>query len=107
MSERALKEIQKKGVFGNDKIGSLGLCKNYLLTKAFKLKFEIAIYFKLNFEIAIYTNKDELGYIHFDLWRLTQVTSSGSRTYFLFFIDDFSRIVWVYVLKSKNDVHKV
>lgn len=97
MSERALKEIQKKGVFGNDKIYSLGLCKNYLLTKAFKLKFEI----------AIYTTKDELGYVHFDLWRLTQVTSSCSRTYFLFFIDDFSRIVWVYVLKSKNDVHKV
>lgn len=85
MSERALNEIQKKGVFGNDKIRSLGFCKDYLLTKAFKLKFEI----------AIYPTKDKLGYIHFDLWRLTQVTSLGGRMYFLSFIDDFSRIVWV------------
>ena len=36
-----------------------------------------------------------------------KTTSIGGGRYFLTFIDDFSRKVWVYVLKSKREVFDV
>ncbi|KAH9782240.1 hypothetical protein KPL71_008811 [Citrus sinensis] len=78
MSERGLKELQKKGVFGSDKLSSLGFCEDCILGKAFRLKF--------------------------DLWGPAQVDSLGGCRYFLSLIDDYSRMVWVYVLKTKDEV---
>ncbi|KAH9705095.1 hypothetical protein KPL70_011743 [Citrus sinensis] len=39
----------------------------------------------------------------FDLWGPSQVPSHGGARYFITFIDDYSRRVWVYVLKHKNE----
>ena len=58
---------------------------------------------RLRFETAAHTTKEKLGYIHSDLWGPTQVTSLGGCKYFLIFIDDFSRMVWVFALKSKDE----
>lgn len=57
MSEKGLKELQKQGVFGNDKLDNLGFCEDCILGKASRLKFEA----------ATHTAKDKLGYIHSDL----------------------------------------
>ena len=45
-----------------------------------------------------------MDYIHFDLWDREHVSSKGGASYLLMFIDDFSRKVWVYFLKHKNEV---
>ncbi|KAH9686815.1 hypothetical protein KPL70_014523 [Citrus sinensis] len=45
MSERELKELQKNGVFGSDKLSSLGFCEDCILGKASRLK--VADYSKL------------------------------------------------------------
>ncbi|KAH9681219.1 hypothetical protein KPL71_026889 [Citrus sinensis] len=94
MSEKGLKELEKKGVFGKDQLNSLGFCKDYILGKASRIKFES----------VIHTTKEKLGYIHFHLWGPAHVTSLGGCKIFLTFIDDFSRMVWVYALKSKDEV---
>ncbi|KAH9769617.1 hypothetical protein KPL71_012080 [Citrus sinensis] len=39
----------------------------------------------------------------FDLWGPSQVPSYDGARYFITFIDDYSRRVWVYVLKHKNE----
>ncbi|KAH9705464.1 hypothetical protein KPL70_011882 [Citrus sinensis] len=94
MSEKGLKELEKKGVFGKDQLNSLGFFEDCLLGKASRIKFEY----------AVHTTKEKLGYIHSDLWGPVQVTSLGGCKFFLIFIDDFSRMVWVYALKSKDEV---
>ncbi|KAH9717204.1 hypothetical protein KPL71_021739 [Citrus sinensis] len=63
MSERGLKELQKKRVFGSDKLNSLGFCEDCILGKASSLKFES----------AVHSTKKKLAYIHSDLWGPAQV----------------------------------
>ena len=43
--------------------------------------------------------KDILDYVHH--WGPVKVVSKGGAQYFMSFIDDYSRKVWVYFLKNK------
>ena len=52
---------------------------------------------RLKFASSTYQTKDILEYIHYDLWGSPQVPLSLSDAqYFISFVDDFSRKVWVY-----------
>ncbi|GJW67782.1 ribonuclease H-like domain-containing protein [Tanacetum coccineum] len=43
--------------------------------------------------------------VHLDVWGPYKVVSRDSFRYFLTFVDDFSRSIWVYMLKEKDDVY--
>ena len=43
------------------------------------------------------------GYVHSDIWGLVQVVSKGGARYFMSFIDDYSKKVWVYFLKNRSE----
>lgn len=45
--------------------------------------------------------------IHFDLWGKYHTASSCGAQYFLTLVDDFSRVVWVYLLFDKTEVYKM
>ena len=45
-----------------------------------------------------------LDYVHSDVWGPTKITSLGGMHYFLTFVYDYSRKVWVYLIKNKNKV---
>ncbi|KAG8480905.1 hypothetical protein CXB51_025479 [Gossypium anomalum] len=47
--------------------------------------------------------KGTLEYIHSGLWGPSRVPSRGGANYMLTFIDDFSRKVWAFFLKKKNN----
>ena len=47
---------------------------------------------------------EKLELVHTDLWRPSPVASLGGSRYYITFIDDSSRKVWVYFLKNKSDV---
>ena len=94
ISERGLRELQKQRVFEDDHIGALGFCEDCIIEKSSRLRFET----------AAHTTKEKLGYIYSDLWGPAQVNLLGGCRYFLTFIDDFSRMVWVFALKSKYEV---
>ena len=49
---------------------------------------------------------DVLEIIHTDVWTASQPSLSGSE-YFVSFIDDYSRKIWVYFLKHKSEVLSV
>ncbi|GJR54394.1 ribonuclease H-like domain-containing protein [Tanacetum coccineum] len=51
----------------------------------------------------------ELGeLVHLDLWGPYKVTSREGFRFFLTIVDDFSRVVWIYLLKSKTkDFHNL
>ena len=42
--------------------------------------------------------------VHTDVWGPSPISSLGGSRFYVTFIDDFSRKVWVYFLKHKSDV---
>ena len=47
---------------------------------------------------------EKLELVYTDLWGPSPVASLGGSRYYITFIDDLSRKVWVYFLKNKSDV---
>lgn len=56
------------------------------------------------FETATHITKDKLDYVHSDLWVPAWVTTHAGAKYFLTLVDDFSRKLWVCMLKTKDEV---
>ncbi|MCO5571734.1 hypothetical protein L7F22_025482 [Adiantum nelumboides] len=56
------------------------------------------------FNKSTYQARQPLELIHSDVWGPSQTTSMGGAHYFLTFVDDMSRKVWVYFLKNKSEV---
>ncbi|KAG9446582.1 hypothetical protein H6P81_012710 [Aristolochia fimbriata] len=40
--------------------------------------------------------------IHFDVWGAAPISAMGGSAYYVVFIDDFSRFVWLYLLQSRS-----
>ncbi|XP_052619762.1 uncharacterized protein LOC128126072 [Lactuca sativa] len=59
---------------------------------------------KVKFGTGQHTSKEILEYVHSDLWGPAPVKSQGGCSYFVKFIDDYSRKVWLYFLKTKDEV---
>ena len=58
----------------------------------------------MKFDTAIHNTEGISDYIHTDVWGPTKTASLGGKQYFVTFVDDFSIRVWVYMLKSKDEV---
>ena len=97
MSERGLNILADRKLLPNLKSEKLDFCKHCLFGKQSKQKFKT----------GKHTSKGILDYIHSDVWGPAPTTSYGGSSYFVSFIDDFSRKVWVYMLKKKSDVFTV
>eukprot|EP00253_Pinus_taeda_P003210 PITA_03210 len=97
MSERGLKILADRKLLPNLKSRKLDFCKHCLFGKKSKQKFKT----------GKHTSKGILDYIHSDVLGPSPTTSYGGSSYFVYFIDDFSRKVWVYMLKRKSDVFTV
>ena len=59
---------------------------------------------RVKFGLTIHDTKMILDYVHSDMRGPTKITFLGGMYYFVTFIDDYSRIVWVYLTKNKNKV---
>ena len=94
MSMKGLQELCKQGILNSKLSCSLDFYESCILGKAHKLKFAK----------ATHTSNSILEYIHSDLWGSTfmPLSLNGSQ-YFMTIVDDFSRRVWVYFLKHKNE----
>jgi len=97
MSERGLKILADRKLLPNLTSGKLDFCKHCLYGKQSKQKFKA----------GKHTSKGILDYIHSDVWGLAPTILYGGSSYLLSFLDDFSRKVWVYMLKRKSDVFSV
>ena len=58
----------------------------------------------MKFGTTIHNTEGILDYIHTDVWGPTKTASLGGKHYFVTFVDDFFRRVWVYTMKSKDEV---
>jgi len=59
---------------------------------------------RVKFGSAIHDTKGILDYVHSDVWGPTKIAFLGGMHYFVTFVDDYSRKVWVYLMKNKNEV---
>ena len=91
ISERGLRELSNQGLFGDYKISFLKFCEKCVFGKATRQKFSM----------GKQETKHTLDYIHSDLWGPSQVPSLGGARYFVSFMDEFLRKVWIYMLKKK------
>ena len=93
ISLRGLQELCKQGILDSKSITSLEFCETCVLGKTHKLKFAK----------ATHISNCILEYVHADLWGSSFVPMSlTGYQYFMSIIDDYSRRVWVYFLKHKN-----
>ena len=58
---------------------------------------------RVKFGTGTHQTKEILEYIQSDLWGPSKIPTHANGRYFISIIDDFSRRVWVYILKSKDE----
>ncbi|KAH9647613.1 hypothetical protein KPL70_025255 [Citrus sinensis] len=96
-TETIMKGLRKNGVFildGEVVTGEVGVSVNANTDKT-----------RLwHLRLGHIGSNDKLEYVHSDLWGPAQQVSLGGNSYFLSIIDDYSMRVWVYTLKSKDQV---
>ncbi|GJY06236.1 retrovirus-related pol polyprotein from transposon TNT 1-94, partial [Tanacetum coccineum] len=61
----------------------------------------------VKFGTSIHKTQGILDYVHSDVWGPSKTRSLGGRHYYVTFIDDFSRRIWVYTLKIKDEAEVV
>ena len=92
--EKALQTLAKQGLLKGANSCKLEFCEHCVLGKQTRVKFGS----------TIHNMKGILNYVHSDVWGPTKVASLGGMHYFVTFLDDYSRKVWVYLMKRKNEV---
>ena len=94
MSQSSMDILVRKGHLKKEEIKFLGFCEACAMGKSHKQ----------NFRKEKHTTRGILDYVHSDLWGSPNVTPSLSGCkYFLTFIDDYSRRIWIYFLKTKDE----
>ncbi|GJS07278.1 retrovirus-related pol polyprotein from transposon TNT 1-94 [Tanacetum coccineum] len=93
ISAAGLQVLEKQGLFGKESLGKLDFCENYVLGKSHRVRFDV----------GRHTTQGVVDYVHSDLWGPSQVESLRGKRYFLSIIDDYSRRVWVYILRFKHE----
>jgi transposase InsO family protein len=61
---------------------------------------------QLPFGLSTHVSTAPLQLIHTDVWGPALLSVNNSK-YYVSFIDDFSRYVWIYFLKNKSDVESI
>lgn len=94
ISQKGLERLVKEGYLEESDIKKLEFCESCVFGKAHKQ----------SFKKGKHTSKEVLEYVHSDLWGAPSVVPSlAGKQYFITFIDDYSRKVWIYFLKTKDE----
>ena len=64
----------------------------------------LAKYSRVPFPIHSYHESRPFALIHSDLWCPSRVSSVSNKRWFVYFIDDHTRVCWVYLLSEKYEV---
>ncbi|KAL4292152.1 hypothetical protein GQ457_14G024210 [Hibiscus cannabinus] len=94
LSESGMVALHKRNLLHGVKSCKLDFCKFCVLGKQTKV----------NFMTGKHKTEGILDYVHSDVWGPTRESSLGGSMYYVTFIDDFSKKVWMYFLKEKSEV---
>ena len=94
MSVANMNVLVEKGYLKIKEVEDLKFCESCALGKSHKQ----------SFKKAKHTTEGILDYVHSDLWGSPSTPESlGGCKYFISFIDDYSKKVWVYFLRTKDE----
>lgn len=94
VGQKDMDMLVKKGCLKQEDISEIKFCEDCVKGKTHKV----------SFGPAQHVTKERLDYIHSDLWGSPNVPLSlGKCQYFVSFTDDWSRKVWVYFLRTKDE----
>nr|KYP40338.1 Retrovirus-related Pol polyprotein from transposon TNT 1-94 [Cajanus cajan] len=95
MSEKGMKIMHSKGKLPGLQSMEIEMCEDCIFGKQKRVSFQKG---------GRTPKKERLELVHSDVWGPTTVSSISGKQYFVTFIDDHSRKVWVYFLKHKSEV---
>ena len=95
MSEKGMKTLLSKGKLPDLKNVDIGLCEDCIFGKQKKVSFT---------KISKTPKAERLELVHTDVWGPSPVSSLAGSLYYVTFIDDSTRKLWVYFLKKKSEV---
>ena len=95
MSEKGMKVLNSNQVFPSLKCINMDFCESCVYGKQKRVSFA-----KTRKE----NKKEKLELVYTDVWGPAQVSSLGGSHYYVKFIDDATRKVWVYFLRQKSNV---
>lgn len=93
MSQKGMKVLEKSGQLGKSALSPLDFCEVCVLGKQHRICFNT----------GTHLSKSKLDYVHADLWGPERICTHGNCRYFLSIVDDYSRKVWTYLLRSKDE----
>ena len=95
MSLNNMSELVKRGYIIDKDVKTLDFCEHCIIGKSHKQ----------SFPKAKHLTNGILEYVHSDLWGSHSTPDSlAGHKYFVTFIDDFSKKIWMYFLKTKYEV---
>ena len=92
MSKKGLTILSNQNLLCGTKTSKLDFCERCIFGK----------HRKVSFKTGIHRTKGILDYVHSDVWGPSKVYSKGGSRFMLTFINDYSRKVCVYTLKTKD-----
>ncbi|KAH9666242.1 Integrase catalytic domain-containing protein [Citrus sinensis] len=95
--EKSLQTLMRHGLLKGTKTCKLNFCEHCVVGKKTRVKFGT----------TNHDTREILEYVHSDVWGPTKTASIGGSHYFATFIDDFSRRVWVYTMRAKDEVLEI
>ena len=95
MSEKGMKTLLSKGKLPDLKNVDVGLCEDCIFGKQKKVSFT---------KSGKTPKAERLELVHTDVWGPSPVSSLAGSLYYVTFIDDSTRKLWVYFLKKKSKV---
>lgn len=98
MSEKGMKHLCSKGKLPGLKTVDMDLCEDCVFGKQKRVSFAKG---------GRTLKEHKLELVHSDLWGPAPVTSLGGASYYMTFIDDATRKLWVYFLKQKSEAFEV
>ena len=94
VGEKVLQTLVKQVLLKGVNSCKLEFCEHCVMGKQTRVKFGS----------TIHDPKRIINYVYNDVWGPTKTTSLGGMHYFVTFVDDYSRKLWVYLMKNKNEV---
>ncbi|KAH9751443.1 hypothetical protein KPL71_014298 [Citrus sinensis] len=95
--EKSLQTLMRHELLKGTKTCKLNFCEHCVVGKKSRVKFGT----------ANHDTREILEYVHSDVLGPTKTTSIGGSHYFVTFVDYFSKRVWVYTMRVKDEVLEI
>jgi Integrase core domain len=66
--------------------------------------FNLGRHTKLPFKLSNCNSNEHFALVHSDVWGHAPIDFYNGYKYFVIFIDDFSKVIWLYLMKNKSKV---